>query len=68
MFGRATITLGIGPHYSFISFHFISFMVALCNSWADHYIFMLFLLSFFPRLISEVGDWMFTILRHMVWP
>ena len=33
------------------------------------YIFILFLLlSFFPRLISAVGDWMFTILRHMVWP
>jgi len=23
---------------------------------------------FFPRLISAVGDWMFTILWHMVWP
>jgi len=23
---------------------------------------------FFHRLISAVGDWMFTILRHMVWP
>ena len=38
---------------------------ALCNR-ADHYIFILFLLllllSFFPRLISAVGDWMFTIL------
>ena len=41
-----------------------------------HYIFMLwfvllssfFLLLFFPRLISAVGDWMFTILWHMVWP
>ena len=47
------------------------FMVALCNR-ADHYIFILFLLlllsSFFPRLISAVGDWMFTILWHMVWP
>ena len=51
-------------------------MVALCNR-ADHYIFILFLiffflllllLSFFPRLISAVGDWMFTILWHMVWP
>jgi len=47
-------------------------MVALCNR-ADHYIFTLFfflLLSFFffPRLISAVGDWMFTILWHMVWP
>ena len=49
------------------------FMVALCNR-ADHYIFILFLLLlsffllFFPRLISAVGDWMSTILRHMVWP
>ena len=27
-----------------------------------------FLLLFFPRLISAVGNWMLTILRHMVWP
>jgi len=46
-------------------------MVALCNR-ADHNIFMLFLSSFFsfllffPRLNSAVGDWMFTILWHMV--
>jgi len=45
------------------------FMVALCNR-ADHYIFILFLLLllFFPRLISAVGNWMFTILWHMMWP
>ena len=24
--------------------------------------------SFFPRLISAAGDWMSTILPHMVWP
>jgi len=46
-------------------------MVALCNR-ADHYIFALWLLSFylflFPRLISAAGDWMSTILPHMVWP
>jgi len=43
-------------------------MVALCNR-ADHYIFALwFLSSFFPHLISAVGDWMSTILPHMVWP
>jgi len=23
---------------------------------------------FFPRLISAVGDWMSTVLPHMVWP
>jgi len=27
-----------------------------------------FYLSFFPRLISAVGDWMSTILPHMAWP
>ena len=48
-----------------------SFMVALCST-ADHYIFDLwflsfFILSFFPRLISAVGDWMSTILPHMVY-
>jgi len=46
-------------------------MVALFNR-ADHYIFDLWFLSFFffyfPCLISAVGDWMSTILPHMVWP
>ena len=50
-------------------------MVALCNR-ADHYIlilflssfFLLLLLLFFPRLISAVGNWMFTIPWHMMWP
>jgi len=27
-----------------------------------------FFLSFFPRLISAVADWMSAILPHMVWP
>jgi len=59
-------------HYIFILWFLSIFMVALCNR-ADHYIFILFLSSFFfffffPRLISAVGDWMFTILWHMVWP
>jgi len=42
----------------------------LCNR-ADHYTFILFLSSssfLFPRLISAVGDWMSTILPHIVWP
>jgi len=56
---------------STINIGFSIVMVALCNR-ADHYIFMLwFVLSFFfffPRLISAVGDWTFTILWHMVWP
>ena len=44
----------------------------LCNG-AGHYIFALWFLSilsssYFPRLISAVGDWMSTILPHVVWP
>jgi len=47
-------------------------MVALWNR-ADHYIFILWFLSiyllfFFPRLISAAASWMSTILPHMVWP
>jgi len=39
---------------------------------AVHYIVALWFLSiflsfFFPRLISAAADWMFTILRHMMW-
>ena len=46
------IVVALWDHYIFI----LSFvMVALCNR-ADHYIFILFVLSFFPRLISAVGD------------
>ena len=41
-------------------------MVALCNR-ADHF-HAVICSSFFPRLISAVGDWMSTILPHMVWP
>ena len=39
------------------------------SRWALAHILVL-LSSFFvfPRLISAVGDWMFTILWHMVWP
>jgi len=51
-------------------------MAALWNT-AGHYIFMLWFLSstfyllssiFFPSLILAVGDWMSTILPHMVLP
>jgi len=47
-----------------------SFMAALCNR-AGHIYFHAVVSSsffFFPRLISAVGDWMSTILPHMVWP
>ena len=48
------------------------FLVALCNR-ADNIYFhsvSFFFFFFFlnPRLISAVGDWMSTILPHMVWP
>ena len=31
-------------------------------------LFFFFFLLFFPRLFSAVGDWMSTILPHMMWP
>jgi len=49
--------------------HILVIMVALWNR-ADHYIFAMWFVSsffFFPRLISAVGDWMSTILPHIVW-
>jgi len=47
-------------------------LLIMVNLWnrADHYIFpygfFFFYLSFFPRLISDVADWMSVILPHMV--
>ena len=34
----------------------------------DFFLSIYLLLSFFPRLISAVGDWISTILLHMAWP
>jgi len=45
----------------------IKFFMAALRCRCGHYIFGLFLSFFFPRLISAVGDWMSTILPHMVW-
>jgi len=42
-------------------------MAALWNR-AGHYIFMLWFIFFFPRLVSAAAHWMSTILRHMAWP
>jgi len=50
-----------------ISIILSSFMAALCNR-AGHVYFHPVVSSFFPQLISVVGDWMSTILPHMVWP
>ena len=62
MFDRATITLGIGPHSSLWPPYVI-------GQEAGHIYFHPVVSSlFFPRLISAVGDWMSTILPHMVWP
>ena len=68
--------MGSRTTYNKKSYNVVScfFMVALWNR-ADHYIFcrgffffFFFLLSFFPRVISAVADWMSAILPHMVWP
>jgi len=51
-------------------FYFSRVIMAALRSRCGHYIFVLFLLllSFFPRLVSAVADWMFTILPHVMWP
>ena len=46
----------------------VSFVMAALRSRCGHYIFVLWSSFFIHRLISAVGDWMFTILPHMVWP
>jgi len=44
-------------------------MAALRSRWGHYILALWFLLSsFFPRLISALGDWMSTILPHIVWP
>ena len=51
---------------------FLVIMAALCNRGAIVFLpcsfFLLSIFFFFPRLISAAGDWMSTILPHMVWP
>ena len=50
---------------------FILFMAALWNRGAIIFLPCGYYLSFylfFPRLISAAGDWVSTILPHMVWP
>jgi len=39
-----------------------------CVADADIIFLSCFFLSFFPRLISAIADWISTILPHMVWP
>jgi len=69
MFGRATITLGIGPLSSiYLLWPLCGMGQAIIFCPVVSYIFFLYLLSFFHRLISAVADWMSTILLHMVWP
>jgi len=62
--GRTLIT----PTMSVYTLHSTLFMVALCNRAGRIYFHPVVLLSFFPRLISAVGDWMSTIFPRMVWP
>jgi len=61
-------SLTVGPRYRAIEL----FMVALWNRQTIIFLpcdfcLSIYLLSFFPRLISAVRDWMSTILIHMAW-
>ena len=64
---------GCGLHECIPSLLDSSFIMAALYNRAGHYVFALWLLSyfllyFFPRLISAAADWMSAILPHMVWP
>jgi len=61
IFGKAAITLGSGPHSSL-------WLAALVIGQAIYIFHAVVSSSSSPRLISVVGDWMSTILPHMVWP
>jgi len=56
-------------HYIFILFLWSPYVMGqtIIFSSCFFFFFFFFFLSFFTRLISAVGDWMSTILRHMVW-
>jgi len=52
-------------------FRYVLFVMSALHSRCGHYIIfcpVVFLSSFFPRLISVVTEWMSTILLHLVWP
>jgi len=56
---------------SLSTFVFVSLLCPLwppCVADADIIFLSCCFLSFFPRLISTVADWICTILPHMVWP
>ena len=65
-----------GTHANFNGFRVLAALLHGILLWSPYvigrpYIFSscsFFLLLFFPRLISAVGDWMSTILLHMAWP
>ena len=63
IFGRATITLGIGPHSSLLWSPYVIGQTIIFSS-CNFYLLLLLLLlsSFFPCLISAAAGWMSTIL------
>jgi len=76
---NCTLKLSVGFRFSFMCLFRSSILGVFCFSlaylWSPYGIgqTIIFLpcgyyLSFFPRLISAAGDWMSTILPHMVWP
>ena len=59
-------------HFTVLLLHQLFCCAWVCSLWPPigHYILQLWFLSsffFFPRLFSAVGDWMSTILPHMMW-
>ena len=60
----------LGKHLGELSLLWSPYVVGQTIIFSSCFFFLLLssFFLFFPRLISAVGDWMFTILWHMVWP
>jgi len=65
VFGRATIRLGIGPHSNlFYSIIMAAYGMGQAIIFLPTGFCLLLRSSFFPRLMSAVAGWIFTILPH----
>ena len=57
-----------GLIYHLTCFLWSPYVIGQTIIFSSCFFFFFLLLLFFPRLISAVGNWMFTILWHMMWP
>jgi len=64
---RAAITLRIGPHSSSLWPPCVADADIIFSSCGFFCLLLSSFFFYFPRLVSAIGDWMSTILPHVVW-